>query len=314
MENTKQGYVFIILSAVLFSSMEIALKLVSNQFNPIQLTFLRFLIGAVVLLPLAIKNIKSRKISLCMDDFLFFIMEGFVCIVVSMSFYQLAILYEKASIVAILFSCNPVFVVPLAYFLLNEKVYKHTVVSLLICIAGILCIMNPFHMTGNITGIVFSLLSAATFALYGVIGKKRSHRYGGVVQSCFCFLTGSFEMLAIIMISRIGFVSSYLTGSGFKNFASIPLFKGVTLGSLPALIYIGIFVTGLGYTFYFLAIEYTSAVTGSLIFYIKPALAPVLALLILKEYIAPNTLFGIIIIIASSCISFIFNNKISKAA
>lgn len=311
--KTNQGYVFILLSALLFSSMEIALKLASNQFNPMQLTFLRFLIGAIVILPAAIKNIKSRELSLGINDFLFFALEGFVCIVVSMTFYQLAIIYEKASIVAVLFSCNPVFVVPFAYFLLHEKIYKPTIISLLICITGMVFIMNPFHMANNISGIIFSILSAATFALYGVIGKKRSDRYGGVVQSCFCFLTGSLEMLLLIFVSRIGFVSSYMTGLGLKNFASIPIIEGITLGSLPALIYIGVFVTGLGYTFYFLAIEKTSVTTGSLVFYIKPALAPVLALIILNEDIASNTLFGIIIILISSCISFVSSINLSRA-
>ena len=47
----KKGYMYITLTTLIFSTMEIALKLVSNNFNPIQLTFTRFFIGGLFLLP-----------------------------------------------------------------------------------------------------------------------------------------------------------------------------------------------------------------------------------------------------------------------
>ncbi|NMM62801.1 DMT family transporter [Clostridium sp. P21] len=308
----KQGYISIILATVLFSSMEVALKLVSGQFNPIQLTFLRFLIGAIILLPIALKSLKSRKILLDKNDFKIFALEGFICVVVSMTFYQLAVLYSKASIVAVLFSCNPIFVIPFAYFMINEKICKTTIISLIISISAIVIIMNPFHMTNNIYGILFTILSAITFALYGVVGKKYSKKYGGVVQSCFCFFMGSAEMLLLILISKIHLVSQIIGKSKFKVFADIPIVQGITLSSIPGLIFVGIFVTGLGYTFYFLAMEKTSAATASLVFYIKPALAPVLALVILKEVINLNTIVGIILIIISSSITFVSNKNRTK--
>ena len=41
----KRGYLYILITTLLFSSMEVALKLISGQFNPIQLNFSRFLVG-----------------------------------------------------------------------------------------------------------------------------------------------------------------------------------------------------------------------------------------------------------------------------
>ncbi|PJI09196.1 MULTISPECIES: DMT family transporter [Clostridium] len=309
----KKGYLYILLSTILFSSMEIALKLVASIFNPIQLTFLRFLIGALILMPFALKIMKKKNLKLNKSDYKFFLIEGFICVVISMTFFQLGVLNCKASIVAILFSCNPIFVIPFAYFMLDEKVYKATIVSLIISIIGMIVIMNPANMTSSVSGIIFTLISAVTFALYGVVGKKRSARYGGIVSSSFCFLFGSLEMLVLILISKISFVANALTGAGLKTFANISVFQGIRLATLPNLIYIGIFITGLGYTFYFLAMEETSAATASLVFYIKPALAPILALIILHESIALNTIAGIVLIIASSCITFIANSRRAKA-
>ena len=300
----KKEHLYIFSSTILFSSMEIALKLASNQFNPIQLTFLRFLIGSLILFPLAMKSLKLRKLSFNLNDLKFFMVEGFICVVVSMTLYQLAILNSKASIVAILFSCNPVFVIIFAYLIIKEKIYKKTIITLVMSMSGIICIMNPFHMTNNMYGMIYTLLSAITFALYVVIGKKESQRYGGIVLSCFSFLIGSLEMLILILLTKLRFISLWLSNSGLKIFANVPIFDGITFTNIVSLIYISIFVTGIGYTFYFLAMEKTSAATASLVFYIKPALAPVLALLIIKEPIAVNTLLGIVLIIISSCITF----------
>lgn len=309
----KKGYLYIILSTILFSTMEISLKLVSGKFNPIQLTFVRFFIGGIILLPLAISNIKKRKISIDARALKFFAISGFICVVVSMVLFQLAVINGKASVVAILFSCNPIFVIPLAYVMLKESVYKDTIASMIISMIGILFIMNPFNMGGSVKGIILTLLSAITFALYGVIGKRRSSEYGGIVLSSFSFIMGSLEMLILIMISKISFISSFFDKRGLKIFSNIPILQGIGISTIPSLIYIGIFVTGLGYTFYFMAMEETSASTASLVFYIKPALAPILALIILKEAITSNMIIGIALIIAGSCITFVFNNKRNKA-
>ncbi|RYL94239.1 DMT family transporter [Sporolactobacillus sp. THM7-4] len=309
----KKGYIYIALSALFFSTMEIAIKLVATEFNPLQLNFLRFLIGSAILAPLAIRHLKGSGFSLNKSNILYFLLSGFMCVVVSMTFFQMAIVYAKASTVAILFSCNAVFVIPFAHFFLREKLTKLSLVSLVVSVIGMLFIVNPANLT-NIPGITLSLLAAITFALYGIIGRKGSIRFGysGVVQSSFSFLTGSIELLVLMLITKISAVAHWLTSVGMSTFSNIPVFHGISLGTMPILIYLGVFVTGLGFSFYFLAMEETSASTASMVFFIKPALAPVLALIILGEAITANVLSGIILILAGSCITFISDNREAK--
>lgn len=308
----KKAFIYIILTTLLFSTMEITLKMVSNQFNPIQLTFIRFFVGSIVLLPLAVRNLKVRGISLKKDDIIYFLLTGFICVVVSMSLYQLSILYCKASIVAIIFSCNPIFVVPLAHYILKEKINKNIVISMIISVIGMIYILNPLNLSGNIYGFIFAVLSAVSFALYGVMGKSKSGKYGGIVMTSFSFLMGSLEILALMLLSNINSVSSVLTEAGLGIFSDIPVFQGITVNNILNLVYISVFVTGLGYAFYFLAMEETSAVVTSIVFFIKPALAPVLALIILKESIAFNTIVGIVMIVIGSFITFFTNNRRSE--
>lgn len=310
----KKGYLFIALSTFLFSTMEIVLKLVSGNFNSIQITVSRFIVGSIVLLPFALKSLKAKGVSLEKKDLTRFAFLGFICIVVSMILYQLAILYTKASAVAAIFSCNPIFVLFFAHFMLKEKIYKHHIISLISEVVGILFIINPFNTKLSVAGIVLTLLSAITFAFYGVCGKKSTRKFGGTVVTCFSFIFGSLELLVLVLLSHIPAVADMLIGAGLETFANVPLLTGYTASSIPVFLYIAICVTGMGYCFYFLAMEYTDPNTTSLIFFFKPILAPVLAFVILKEFIPINMIIGILFILMGSIYTIMCTMKIQNDA
>lgn len=303
-DDRKLAYIYILLTAVLFSTMEITSKLVANAINPTQLNFYRFFIGGLVLLPGAVKELRKRKLALTRDDMGYFFKIGLLGIVVSMTFYQLAIVFAKASTVAIIVCANPIFIIPFAHFLLKEELPKITIVSLLVSLLGILCILNPFNLNPDVKGITLAILSSITFALYSVMGKKRSAKYGSLILTCFSFLAGSLTMLAYILISHMPLFAPASNNDILRLFWDIPLLDGLTWGNIVPLVYIGAVVSGLGYSLYFLAMEKTSAATGSIVFFIKPALAPILAFLVLGEAIQVNTLAGIVLITISTYIAF----------
>ena len=146
----------------------------------------------------------------------------------------------------------------------------------------------------------YILLGTLLFALYGVCGKRQCARFGGLVVSCFSFLLGAAEMMALAALTHIPSVSAALTAAGLDTFANIPFLTGYTAANLPIVLYIYIGVTGIGFTCYFLSMEVTSAQTTSLVFFFKPALAPLLAFLILHEAIPGNMLAGIVCILCGS--------------
>ena len=218
----KKAYIYIILTAIIFSTMEIMGKIIANDVNPFQLNFIRFLIGALVLLPYAIKGIKKRNIKLGKNDLLYFLLTGLLCIVISMSFFQIAIIYAKASTVAVIFCANPMFTIPFAHYILKERVTKTAIISVGISLLGIICILNPFHINADIKGIVLAILSAITFALYSVIGKTRAGKYGSIANNCFTFLAGDFILLVLIAISHLPCFSETKCCSKFSVIAQYP--------------------------------------------------------------------------------------------
>ena len=49
-----KAYIFVVLTAFLFGTMEVACKAAGSQLDPFQLTCIRFAIGGIILLPFAI--------------------------------------------------------------------------------------------------------------------------------------------------------------------------------------------------------------------------------------------------------------------
>lgn len=112
-------------------------------------------------------------------------------------------------------------------------------------------------------------------------------------------------MIALAGLTHIPSLAASLTAAGLDTFASIPFFTGYTLANLPIVLFIYVGVTGIGFTCYFLSMEVTSAQTTSLVFFFKPALAPLLAFLVLREAIPGNMLGGIACILCGSLVSIL---------
>lgn len=310
------GYLFIALATLLFSTMEIALKTISADFHPVQLNFIRFTVGGLVLLPLALRILRDKRQDgeypgdgITASLLGSFMLLGLVGSVVSMTFYQLAVIHANASVVAVLFSCNPVFVLLFATVILHSPILPRHVLALTLECAGILFIINPLHTEISLTGIICSLLSTIFFALYAVLGTKQCMRYTGMVVTCGSFLAAGLQLLLIICLSRLPLVEETLSNVGLELFADIPLFSGVTAENLPILLYVCLGVTGLGFASYFMAMQLTSPMQASLVFFLKPALAPVLALFILDENIPFHMALGIVLILAGSLAAMFTREK-----
>lgn len=285
----KKAYGFVVLTALLFSTMEVACKVAGNDLDPFQLTFLRFLIGGLILLPFGIAEMKKKEIKLDSKDILKLFGVGTIGIPISMVLFQVGIMNCNASSASVMFSINPLFTMVCAHLLTSEKITKQRLAALTIGIIGLVFIIRPWDVQeGNtVFGAVCLLLAAITFGFYTVTGKMVSQKIGSVAQAGISFLLGAAVLLIVIIIM------------------GRPVLEGVT-DNIPIILYTGIFVTGLGYYSYFTSIKLSDATTGSFAFFLKPALAPIIAVIILRETILWNTIAGIVIILIASYMNIRF--------
>ena len=288
----KKAYFFVVMTAILFGTMEVACKAAGSRFDPFQLTFLRFAIGGIVLLPFAIGELKKNNVKLTAGDFLKLTGVGTLGIPLSMVFFQIGVINSNAATASVLICINPMFTMIFAHFFAGEKMNRSKLIVLAVALIGLIFMIKPWNVQeGNtVFGIVCMLLAAVFFGAYTVAGKVSVQKMGIMAQTSISFIMGSLVLLIIILV----------TGK--------PVIAGI--GDNPLLVlYVGIFVTGLGYFCYFLAIKSSDASTGSLAFFLKPAIAPVMAVIFLKETILWNTYVGIVLILAASYMNIRYQRK-----
>lgn len=287
MNQFRESVGYILITAFCFGTMEVALRLAGSQFDSIQLTFLRFLIGGILLLPLAMKDLKKRNYHLTRSDCLYLAALGIICVCISMSLCQIGVMMTNANLAALVISINPVFTMIFAHFLVNERFNRRKAAVLVISVAGLICAAGPDKLLdGNhMAGILIVLAASIVFGFYTALGKRRIAVIGGMTQNCLSFLFGC-AVLLLFMIP-----------------AGIPIVRGITISSLPGLLYLGCIVTGLGYFAFLKAVEKSGAGTASIAFFIKPVIATIAAFLVLHEPITIHMIIGIILVL----IGFLIN-------
>lgn len=283
----KKVIAYVFLTALLFSTMEVALKVGGSEMDSLQLTFLRFMIGGLFLAPFAWKEKREKGSKLSLGDYGWMLFLGILCIPLSMLAFQLGIMNSNASTAAVLFSVNPLFTMIFAGIILKETITTRKIFALLLGTAGIIFMVRPWDMQeGNsVLGVILMISASLIFGLYTVAGKLRLQRIGLIRQTSISFILGSLVLLVVMF------------------FMKRPVLEGITENILLVL-YVGVFVTGFGYYFYFMAIRCSDASTASMAFYIKPAIAPVFAVILLKDILLWNTYLGIALIVAGSFVTF----------
>lgn len=300
MKKNYAGNLYIVLCALVFSFVEITLKAATGLFHPMQITVLRFLIGGAMLFPIALRSIRARGSRFTAADARFFARLGFLFVCVAMMVYQLALTRTQASAVAVLFSCNPLFITLFAHRLLREPIRRNHVAALCLEALAVFIIVDPLHARLDPLGCGLAVLSTLLFALYCVLGKTRAARLGGAAVTCFSALFGGAELLLLLLLGNTDAGAVFFEALHLSLFARAPLFSTLTPASLPWLLYIGAVNTGLGFVFHMLAMEKTSAQTASIVYFLKPMLSPILAYLLLREEITMAMALGIVCFLIGS--------------
>ncbi len=288
MNNKKiKGYLLLAFTILCFSTMEVVSAPWKGRIDPLGITFLRFFMGGMFLLPFVL----YRKEKLTPKDLLFFLGLGVLNVFVSMSCLQMSVFFGKASTTAMLISSNPIFVMLFSVFILKEKLTRKRLAAVLFGLTGLAVISSRFGAGGDsFAGIGFGLLASMTFGLYTVLGKLKSESVSALSMTAFSSLFGCLFYLPVFI------------GQRMNPFA-------VPVESLPTLLYMGIVLSGLAYITYVEALKILGAGKGSVTFFLKPAIASFLAVVFLGEQLTKSAVLGSSIIVLGMAVNFWPNRK-----
>ena len=274
----KKGIFFTLVTALMFVTLEPISKLIAGDVSPYAITFWRFLIGALMLLPPAMIKVKKEGLKITGKDIVLFALLGVLLICVSMLSLQIAVKIATApSLIAIIFSSNSIFTIVFACLLLKEKLTWNKAVALVFGVAGV-AFCADFSSGTNLESVALAILAALSFSLYTALSKKYTKKFSGLIQSGFAFFIGAIVLLIVLLI--IG----------------EDLLPVINVMNISVVLYLGIFITGIGYLAYFKAMEHGGTMMASLAFFIKPILTPFVTWII--NGIVPN----IMVFVAVACI------------
>ena len=285
------SYVYCFVGMVLFSTTEIAGKLAGNNISPVVVTIIRFFIGSVILLPFASITVNNNnrsglKSTITIPEIVKIVYPGVINVAGAMLFLQFAIYYGTVSMSAILISSNPLFVAIFATLILKEELTVGKTVGVLLGLAGMCLVIigdnpAPAAAINPFLGFIFGLFASLLFGLYTVLAKRRIAVYGNAFFNAVSFAGGAAVLLLLALLFQLEFTFV------------------ITAGNIYLLLYMGIFITGIAYIFFFNGLKKIPAANGSIMFFFKPVIAVLLAVLCLGESITGLQIVGVALIMGS---------------
>jgi drug/metabolite transporter (DMT)-like permease len=278
-----KGYILLGITILIFSTLEVVTSTIKGIISPLQLTFIRFFVGGLILLPFAI----VKKDKLYKKDWLFFIGLGVLNIFISMGALQLSIHMGKASTAAILISSNPIFVMLFSALILKEKATIDKLACIVLGMAGILLIIYKGNSGGDTAlSLALGFLASLTFGLYTVLGKLKSEGVSSITMISISSILGSLLYIPVLL------------------YLKLPIFY-IPQAAILKMAYLGIFCSGIAYITYMESLKLLTASKGSMVFFLKPVIASTLAIIFLGENLNIKTLIGMLLVLTGILINFV---------
>ncbi|MBQ8563326.1 MAG: DMT family transporter [Firmicutes bacterium] len=279
----KNGLIYSLITALMFVTLEPVSKLIAADVNPFAMTLWRFIISTVILMPYAFSKIKKNNLKITRNDLTRMALLGILCVCFSMILLQVAVkVSDNPALIAIIFSSNSVFTIVMAMLIMKDKLTKNKAIAIVFCVCGVIACADFSNGGTNLLSVVMAVLAAASFSLYSVLSQKYMTKLGGPVQMCFVFAFGSMVLFIGLLVLGIDIVPDFTT----KN--------------ILVLLYLGLFVTGVGYWSYFKAIEKGGAIMASFAFFLKPILTPFCTFFVNGIALSPKVFLAVLLIVCGS--------------
>jgi drug/metabolite transporter (DMT)-like permease len=277
-------YLEALFAVVVWGGSFIATKIAVGQISPNTVVWLRFAMG----IPLILFAVVIRKQFAFPkgNEWWYFALLGFLGISFHQWLQSNGLQTAQATTTAWIISISPAFIAVLGWMVLKEKLTLHQSLGIGLAMCGVLAVVSKGDFAalavGNFgtKGDFLILISSVNWAVFSILSRRglKSHP--------------STRMTFWVMTLGWMFTSVAFAAGG--KYAEIPQLD--TRGWL-AMIYLGIFTTGLAYIAWFSALsQLPAAQTGAFLF-IEPLTSMVVAANILDEKITVISLLGGVVIL-----------------
>lgn len=281
------GHFSAIVTILIWGTTFISTKVLLRSFSPIEILFIRFLIGFAALLliyPHRLKIKEKRQEGL-------FIAAGFSGIALYYLLENFALTFTTASNVGIIITIAPFFTALLSYwFMKSEKPRPQFYIGFFTAISGIALISynGSSSVQINPVGDILAFLAAAAWAVYSIITRKISELgYPTVQTTRRVFFYGLLWMLPMLFFADFQ--------PGLERFT--------TPENLGNILFLGLCASALCFVTWNTAVKLLGAVKTSVYIYLVPVVTVAASVIILQEPLTPSLIAGAALTLAGLWLS-----------
>tara|TARA_B100000029_G_scaffold2480_1_gene3020 strand:- start:1131 stop:2018 length:888 start_codon:yes stop_codon:yes gene_type:complete len=280
MRETKSlDYFLLTILALIWASAFFNIKIATYSYGPLTIAFLRILFGAIPVVILC--YIKKIKIEAFSKDWYWFATIGFINLVIPFFLIAYGVQKVQSNLAAILMASTPLTAAALAHFFTeNEKINLIKSLGILIGFSGIVFLFsdNLLINKSNVFSAFLILFGSCFYVVGGLLTLKISNKKNENV-------TASILIWGTLILLPISF------------FFEQPWNLTPRLDSTLALIYLGIFSTGIAWLLRFYILKHNGLVFQAQVAYLIPIFGVILGFLILNEVITSKVIIALIAVI-----------------
>ena len=270
-------------AAVSWGASFVAIKVALRTLSPLPLVWLRFGLGVGVLSLFVMREREKDPLSL--REWLLVGLLGFLGVPFHHLVQSTGLKTAQAATSAWIISSMPVFIALLGALFLGERMSRRRVVGLALAAAGVLLVVTRgdpkrLWMTDpGSFGDLLVLLSALNWAVFTVVSRGFLSRHRPA------------PMMFRVMASGWLMTTVFFLVSG----AWSPI-AGLDAGGWAAVLFLGVFCSGLAYVFWYDALKSLPASRAGVLMYLNPASATVVAVAGLGEPLSVSVVTGALLI------------------
>ena len=286
-EKTAAGHLAAFVTILIWGTTFISTKVLLRSFSPVEILFIRFIIGYLALWMVCPGNLvlDSRK-----QEYLF-AAAGLCGITMYYLLENIALTFTLASNVGVIISIAPFFTAILnCLFLGGSRPGKRFFTGFLLAMAGICFISfgSSAALSINPVGDVLAVAAAVIWAVYSTLTKKISALGYGTIQTT----RRTFFYGILFMVPAILIMDFHVTLDRIIN----PL-------NLCNLLFLGLGASALCFVTWNLAVKLLGSVRTSVYIYMVPVITTVSSAIILKEPVTITAVCGILLTLAGLFLS-----------
>lgn len=277
MINVKRTYGLCVLTFFLWGSVYVFSKYAFSVFTPLTVLLIRNSIAAVVVYLLGRKK-GFKKVERV--HIKYFLITGILGYFVCNGMVLEATSLMSATGSSLINASNPVFIILFAVLLLKETMTVNKAVGILCALVGVVLVIGLQWGEVSALGAFFAVCAVILGALGSVMIRKVTPYYSPEQVTFCCFVTS-------LPFCLIG---SFVENAGKQI--------SITPSALAAVLYIGIFATGIANYLWNRSLAAMDASTCSMFYPLQSVFAALLGIVLLGEPVTANFVIGGVLIFA----------------